>query len=426
MRSFLLVLLTTITVSLYSQDIVQVSIGSSYANQAYYTFENDNVSTIGNNAWDIAFAQTLSFEAGVHVNESITISFVGSSPSTLLYMAPTNNFDDFVDLEAVGDSLYNDELSWGNGALNVPRDTNDFADFGWGKYNPDNHAIEGDQVYVIKLRDDSYRKFMIVSLIGGVYTLKYAYLDGSNEQTVTIDKNDYADKPLILFSFLDDKVLDDLPENYDLIFQRYSDLDPSNVGVMVEYTVTGIVTAPGVQSARATNVEDPETISYEDYIDSLDNKLDNIGQNWKYFSFESGWVIQDDLTFFIKTTANHLWQIYIYDFEGSSTGTYTFAKWDRGVLAGVEDVNSDFNGVSVFPNPVKAESSFSLVMEMKESTPAKISIFNTSGQLVKSFEKSVHTGLNAFDVPTTGLIPGTYYLHLETSDSRISRTLSVN
>jgi hypothetical protein len=39
------------------------------------------------------------------------------------------------------DTLYNDELSWVNGALNVPRNPDDFADFGWGTYNSNNHAI---------------------------------------------------------------------------------------------------------------------------------------------------------------------------------------------------------------------------------------------------------------------------------------------
>jgi hypothetical protein len=425
MRSLLLFLFSILTISLNSQDIIQVNIGANYADQAYYSLEDDEVLRLGNNTWDIAIAQTASFEAGIHVNESVTISFVGPSPKTLLYLAPTNNFEDVIDMEDVVDSLYNDELSWGNGALNKPRDPGNFADFGWGMYNSDNHAIEGNRVFVIQLRDDSYRKFMIQSLIGGVYTLKYAMLDGSDEQTVTIDKADHESKPLILFSFLQGQVLDGLPQGYDLIFQRYSDLDPSNVGVEVEYTVTGIVTAPGVLSAQANNIEDPEEVDHEDYIDSLDQQIDIIGQDWKYFSFDEGWVIRDNVTFFIKTADDHLWQIYIYDFEGSSTGTYTFAKWDHGILASLDETVSDFSGLSVFPNPVRSNSSFSLVLEAVESTDAVIDLYNQQGQKINNYSRKLNAGLNAFELSTEGFAQGTYIIQIVTGNSRVSRKISV-
>jgi hypothetical protein len=426
MRGLVLFLLTFISISLYSQDIVQVSIGSNYSNQVYYNLADDASSMINNNNWDLAIAQTASFEAGIHVNESVTISFVGSSPSTLLYLAPTSNFEDAIDMEMVVDSLYNDELSWANGAFNVPRDTNDFADFGWGVYNTNNHAIEGNRVFVIKLRDDSYRKFMVQSLIGGVYTLKYANLDGSDEQMVTIDKGDYEGKPLILFSFLAGGVLNDLPETYDLIFQRYSDLDPTNAGVMIEYTVTGIVTAPGVLSAQANNIEDPETTDFQNYLDSLDQQIDIIGQDWKFFSFESGWNIREDVTFFIKTRDDHLWQIYIYDFEGSSTGTYTFAKWDHGVIAGVVDMTiEEIDGLSIVPNPVRSNDHFSLLVESKLATEAQINIVNQQGQQIKSYSKSLNNGLNAFEISTDNMAAGIYYLQLRTPTGQISQAISV-
>lgn len=425
MRGLLIIILSAFTFSLYSQDIIQVSIGSNYANQVYYTLLDDATETLNNNSWDLAFAQTASFEAGIHVNESVTISFVGPSPSTLLYLAPTDNFDDVIDIEMIGDSLYNDELSWGNGALNVPRDTNDFADFGWGLYNSNNHAIEGNRVFVIKLRDDSYRKFMIQSLISGVYTLKYANLDGSDEQTVSIDKANYDGKPLILFSFLGGAVLDNLPGGYDLIFQRYSDLDPTNAGVMIEYTVTGIVTAPGVLSAQANNVEDPELLDFEDYIDSLVQQIDIIGQDWKFFSFESGWNIQDDVSFFVKTVDNHLWQIYIYDFEGSSTGTYTFAKYDHGLIAGTGEVLTGIEGMSIVPNPVRTDASFSLVLESNTNSEAAIMLINQNGQLIRSFNKQLNVGLNAYEIATTGLTSGVYFVQLKTASGQITKTISI-
>lgn len=51
----------------------------------------------------------------------------------------------------------------------------------WSK--PD---INGNRVFVIKLRDGSYKKLMIQSFAGGTYNLKYANFDGTEEKTVAI------------------------------------------------------------------------------------------------------------------------------------------------------------------------------------------------------------------------------------------------
>ena len=410
---------------LYAQDIVQVSVGANYANQVYYRLSDDQTQNLNNNSWDLAFAQTASFEAGIHVNESITISFTGPSPSTLVYLAPTNEFGDAIDVEMIGDSLYNDELGWGNGALNVPRDTSNFADFGWGSYNPVNHAIQGDRVFVIQLRDGSYRKFMIESLISGVYTLKYADLDGGNEQSVTIAKADYPDNKLILFSFLEGKVLENLPSGYDLIFQRYSDLDPTNAGVMVEYPVTGVLSGPGVLSAQANGIDDPESVDPELYLDSLTQQIDIIGQDWKFFSFESGWNIVDDICFFVKTDEDRLWQIYMYDFEGSSTGTYTFAKWDHGLVAGVEDPYAGFESVTVLPNPVSRNEPFNLVLETREAIPALISLVDLQGHVIAQRTHSLHNGLNTLELSFPDLTTGLYLVRVDTESGRIVRKVTV-
>jgi hypothetical protein len=98
MRGILLFVLATFTTFLFSQDIVQVSIGANYANQVYYTLADDEMTMLSNDSWDLAFAQTASFEAGIHVNESITISFGGTSPSDSLFLVPSNNFEDEIDL----------------------------------------------------------------------------------------------------------------------------------------------------------------------------------------------------------------------------------------------------------------------------------------------------------------------------------------
>ena len=406
-------------------DIIQVSIGANYANQTYYTLNTDETFQVGNDEWDIAFANSGPTEAGIHVNESVTLSFTGPSPKTLLYKAPTNVFSDVITIESIGDSLYNNETSWGyGGALNIQKDPVNWADFGWGTYNTDNHSIVGDRVFVIQLRDNSYRKFIIESLAGGVYTIRFAELDGTNEQTVAINKADYADQHLILFSFLDAAVLEEQAMTWDLSFQRYSDLDPRNVGVDVEYTVTGILTAPGVKSAQANDVN-PDDVNFEDYLDSLDSQLDIIGQDWKYFSFETGWNIIDDVVYFVKTSDNILWQIYMYDFEGSSTGTYTFAKWNHGEVAGINDINSKFESVSLVPNPINPGASFSIILDSNYSGDAKINIYNMTGHQISSYSHKLSAGMNAIRLSTGHIPTGNYLVRVNTGEEIIVRKLSI-
>lgn len=426
MKKSLLTIIITLFISsfLFSQEYYLVEIGASYANQAYYTIETDESVKIGNNTWDLAFANTSSFEVGVHVNESVDLSFTGPSPKTLLFQAPTNDFNAVIAEEEIGDSLYNNEQSWAVGALNMLRDTTNPSDFGWGMYNPNNHAIQGNRVFVIQLRDNSYRKFIIESLIGGIYTLKHSNLDGSDEKVALINKADYSNSHLILFSFKDNAVIDNNPTTWDLSFQRYSDLDPNNVDVFVEYTVTGILTAPGVLTIQVDDA-DPDNIKFEDHKDKFENSLDVIGQDWKYFSFETGWEIIENRVFFVKTADNHLWQMVLYDFSGSSAGGYAFGFWDLGFVSKVENMNSNFNNCTIVPNPIKSGEEFSIVVESKNYQKTSIKLMNINGQVIYSTDKTFNEGLNYFKMPSEYTTPGNYILTIDNGSDKIVRKVSI-
>ena len=77
-----------------------------------------------------------------------------------------------------------------------------FPDYGWGKYNEVTHDLLGDSIFIISLRDGSFRKIWIVrkKSVQDIYIFKYANLDGSNEQQVTLNLNAFIDRDLCLFS----------------------------------------------------------------------------------------------------------------------------------------------------------------------------------------------------------------------------------
>lgn len=426
MKKSLLTIIITMFISsaLFSQEYYLVEIGANYANQAYYTIETDESIMVGNNTWDLAFANTSSFEFGIHVNESVDLSFTGPSPKTLLFQAPSNDFNAIITEEEIGDSLYNNEQSWAIGAVNMLRDTSNSNDFGWGVYNPNNNSILGNRVFVIQLRDNSYRKFIVESFIGGIYTLKHANLDGSDEKVALINKADYSNSHLILFSFLDNSVIDNNPTTWDLSFQRYSDLDPNNVGVFVEYTVTGILTAPGVLTIQVDDA-DADNIKFEDYKDKFETTTDVIGQDWKYFSFETGWEIIDNRVFFVKTANNHLWQMVLYDFSGSSAGGYAFGFWDLGIVAKIDDLKSNFNNCTIVPNPIKSGNEFTVVLESKNTQKTSVKLININGQVIYSTKKTFNEGLNYFNIPCEYSISGNYLLTIDNGSDKIVRQVSI-
>lgn len=391
--------------SIKAQDLVQVSVGASYSNQAFYTLSNNEINTLNNESWDLAFT-TGPADAGIHYNESAKISFTGPVPVLALYLAPINDFSTVIDPMSLTDSLYNGEVSWEDGALNSVKEEGDPSDYGWGVYNPNNQVIEGTYIFALKLRDDSWKKIRIESLDNDVYTMKYASLDGANETTVTIDKNDFQGSPFALFSFSTETAVAS-PANWDLLFTRYiSAIDVG--GEITQYPVTGVLSGPGVEVAQANNV-DPFTVGHEAYLDSMETQIDVIGQDWKYFDFTVGWVIDLQRAFFIKLPDNHLWKAVFTDFAGSSSGNMDFIKTDLGQLTTVSDPTSNFIDFGVFPNPVTDE--FNLSFSLKEQrADIQVHLVNTLGQVVWNKAVDGNSGLNVLNFQAPDVPSGIYHL----------------
>jgi hypothetical protein len=418
--NIILVFFFTAVSSLSAQDFAEISVGNSYANQAYYSLETDEVVNLENESWDLAF--TLSEgTAGVLYNESATLSFTGDAPIVRVYLAPTNNFEDVFDPAVLVDSLYNGEASWEDGAFNSVKEEDDPLDYGWGLYNETTDVIEGNRVFAFKLRNDEWLKVQIISLENGVYTMKYASLDGTNEQTVTIDKADFGDSPLALFSFASDEAVAS-PANWDLFFGRYlSGLDNGS-GEIQQYRVTGLLSGPGVEIAEARNI-DPETVDYKPYLDSLETRLDVIGHDWKFFdlgNFE--WVLDEERAYFIKLPNDQLWKVIFLTFEGSSTGTTVIEKELIGELTSATAPISNIEKVGLFPNPVQDQLTLSVSL-LAANPNLSLTLFNGAGQIVWRNEVNAQAGLNVWRFEVPEVPAGVYRLVLGEGNDVAVKTL---
>lgn len=403
-----LALSSLLAFGLQAQEFAQISAGASYSQQAFYTLETDALTPLNNNDWDLAFSLEEG-SAGIHYNEATISTFGTPAPFLEIYLAPTSDFNTAIDAAAITDTLFNPETGWNEGALNTVRDTNNADDYGWGIASSSGGDITGNRVFVIKLRDDSYRKIMISSLSDGVYEMKYAALDGTNENTVTIDKADYGDSPLALYSFTTGQATA-APSGWDMVFLRYR--EPLSDGTQIlQYAVTGILTAPGVQVAQANNA-DPMTVSYDDYVDSLEARIDVIGQDWKYFDLAAfSWEVEEGRIYFMKLENDQVWKLEFIDFEGSSTGTATFIKTDLGTITAVIQPESNFTEFGLFPNPVQDQ--FNLAFTLKETREQlDLQLFDQQGRLVWSRALNGRSGFNALQLSAPDLPSGLYQMVL--------------
>lgn len=399
-----------------AQEFIQVSMGAGYGQQAYYRLSDDAVTPVSNEAWDLAFTALGLADAGISVNESTTSTFGAPAPELRLFATAVTSFADTVHVDSLQERLYNDESSWENGALNGVSSPQDPFDLGWGSYNPVNHSLAGSRVFAIQLRDSSYRKFMIESLSGGAYELRYARLDGSDEQTVPIAKGDFPEAPLALFSFESGEVLPSTGA-WDLVFCRYYTKLDDGEGNILDYPVTGVLSAPGVEVAEASGI-DPASVQADAYVDSFGTELDIIGYDWKSFDFTTGWNLPDDRVYFVKTADEHLWKLVFIDFEGSSTGVTTMEKTDLGIVSSIDDPDSNFAEASIFPNPVQSEAQLAFSLK-QDRDDLPVQIINLSGQVLWSARLDGFQGLNVFTLPELGLPAGMYLVRLGQGSSAI-------
>ncbi len=415
---YFLPLILFISFSAYGQDFVEVSYGAGYSEMMFYSFENDVKTTVQNTDWDLAFSAIGLQDAAIHFNEAAS-----STGSPLeLYLSPTNSFEEEPDPGTLITRLYNDEVSWTSGAFNSLRDENNPFDYGWGIYNPRTNKVQGFNIYVLKLRDGSYKKFEIQSLDITTYNFRYADLNGDNEVSFAINKQDYLDRDLVHYSITSGKVVEEIPAEWDLLFTRYiSPLDDGNGGIL-EYPVSGVLQPNGSMAARADGI-DPATVEFEDYKNQLSSFTDTIGHDWKSFNLGTfEWVIDDDLAFFVETSKDEVWKVAFVDFEGASTGVTVFQKWFVGTT-GVDNDIEFIERTNLFPSPAVGELNVRLTSQVKKNL--ELVITDATGRIMTNKEVIVFEGDNEYVFNVSDFPRGNYILNLIADKKVIARKFEV-
>lgn len=392
---------------------VEISYGPGYAETVFLDLETQVSQSYSSTSWDIGFG-TNAADFNIIINESTPSDGVELE----LFVASGKSYGDTIVATDLSERLHNHEESWSAGAFNLVADTTDPFDLGWGVYNPVSHQVEGSRVFVLLMRDSSYIKLKVDSLSGGTYHFKYAALDGSNEKLGVVSKAD-SGAPLAFYSLVDEITLSGIPSGWDLMFTRYTTpLDAGPDGI-VQYLVTGILTAPGTEVVQADSV-DLSSISYNDYSDQLGSTLDIIGYDWKSFDINTfQYSLPDDRVYFVKTVDENVFQLSFLDFEGSSTGVTVFEYSDLMVVPTFDKSAHSFH-IHLYPNP----SSSSRMVEINTGNNgiSNLVLIDQQGKVVFEKEYPLIQGRNTFSVTTDRLPTGTYFLNVFSAEGHAVQT----
>jgi len=401
--------------------IEQASLGAQYIQQEYYNLATGESEIVSNDAWDLAFTTTGFQDAGVILNESASLD--GSELE--LYLAPTADFSDAIEETSLTERLYNDETSWDTGAFNTLADPMNPLDYGWGAYDPAAMSVIGTKVYVLKLKNGMYKKFMVESLALTTYNIRYANLDGSNEETLSFDKMSFSNTDLAYFSFSNNQAFDLVDFEWDIVFTRYGSFVPAPDGSdTLEYVISGVLSGFDTQVSKAEGV-DPSNVNFEDYDEGFSTELDAIGYDWKEFSMESlQWTVFEDLAYFVKTKSGDVYKLVFIDFEGSSTGVITFEQSFITSTSNEKIIVENTSLSPAYPNPTNGRITFDFDNQ-DQHQEAVLTIYNKLGQTIDRQRLLLANGKQALEFNLT-TPTGEYFFQFRIANNYITQPVIKN
>ncbi len=403
----------------------QVSQGQGYANSVFYDLKTEVSTVVSLTDWDIAFGVD-GFSSAVFLNEGVASSQAAPPPQLELYVSSATDFAS-ADTADITDRIYNQNLSWDAGAFNSVATPGDPFDLGWGSYSPATQTVLGTRIFFLLGRDSVMRKMEILSLISGSYTFRYATLDGSEADTVTISKDSFSGKTLAFFSF-ENGILDLEPDSWDLWFTRYVTPLDDGEGNILDYTVTGVLQREGTRIAQLDGV-DPETVAVPTVDEAYSDSMDVVGYDWKEFSLTTfTWSIPKDRVYFVRRPNDDVFRVEFIDFEGASTGVTTMRVIEEGLLTtNLRALPAFAEQASLFPNPARETTQLVLDYRHNGSSVGLLEIRSYLGQLLPQTRRTVDliTGRNQFSLPVSGLPAGRYLVQLRVGDEVLTRPLII-
>ena len=389
-----------------------VSMQAQYQQQVFYNLENGIIKSESVTNWDIAFAVSGNGAAGsaILLNETNATLWAYPGDTSEWSTFDTTNYSTW-------ERLLNTDTSWTNGAFNVYRGTNGMFDMGWGILNPqNNYWTFGDSLYLIKLADNSFKKLWIVSLKTGTWEFKYANVDGSNEQTITFNKNSYPNRNFVYFSIINNQLIDREPDNttWELTFVKHTDY----ISYANQYVgVTSIFSNVNVWSAKGNYPDFVTANAATSPQTAFTKNINNIGREWKKYSSANGWEVYDTIAYFVNNLdSTKLFRIVFTGFGGMANGD-TYFDIEEITTTSLDEKLSFIN-FEFYPNPANENINIRVSDNVNH---LQANILDITGKTLKtSLLINTLNELYVGDLPS-----GIYLLQLLTDKEQITKKLII-
>ncbi len=390
-----------------------LTLGPGYSNDVYFSFENGVVAEVPRANWDIAFHTTV-WTASIITNGGSGVN---------LYVYPNSDTAGWATVDTAGmaawPALYDNEDDREDGAFN--RGSAGHPDYGWGKYNPINHDVVGDSLYIIKTLSGAYKKIWILrkNSIANTYYLRYANLDGSEEKNMQLAINPHRNRNFIHYSFATDAFVEREPDtaSWDIHFTKYMAIQSNGT----PYSVVGVQNNFKVYGNQFQGVG-PD---FTDWTSQpLDSTLSPIGWEWKTFDMNTfTWTVADSNAFFVQTRTQDIWKLVFTRFDGSTTGKIVFETLPVSLSSTGDPLPAIDRSISVYPNPVSDR----LNIELGENYngPADIRIYDITGKQVFRSESPAQNGNVSLVIQDAGLLRGIYVLKVTAGTASLTSRIMV-
>ncbi len=388
-----------------------VVMGAGYANDIFYSFENGIVGSAPRTNWDIGIRTTL-WTASIITNGAAGVN---------LYTYPNSDTTGWSTVDTAGIAgwtiLYDSEKDWEEGAFD--RSETGHPDYGWGKYNPINHDVVGDSIYILKALDGSYKKIWIIrkNSSNNKYFIRTANLDGSNDKVTELDINTYRNVNFIYYAFSSESIIEREPDtaSWDVLFTKYIAIQPDST----PYPVVGVLSNFKTYSNEFNRVG-PDFLNWTSQ--PLDSSKSPVGWEWKKFDMDNfTWTVDDSTAFFIQTRKNDIYKLVFKNYEGSNSGKIVFEKASVS-LTGIGESSPGLSAV-LYPNPVRDH--LNIVFDGSIQGKAFIAIFDMTGKQVFSTTQDVSDKSVSVRLPESILSSGLHMVKVETENGIFSSKFMV-
>lgn len=324
--------------------------------------------------------------------------------------------------------LVNSSTTWAEGALNRTAGE-DFGDVGWGLYSLETHVITGDSVYLVRLPDESLKKFYVASRKSGVYTLRSANIDGSEDVTHEVRVAEFPDAFFAYYNFWTGQAVNREPgrQDWDLLFTRYMHefRDQPRDSPFRYYGVSGVLLHP---QAEAAELITDDLLAMDTTGLAFTQEIDVVGYDWKSYDMDNRrYVLSDSTLFYVRDLQGAIWKLYFTQYISGETGSsYLFHKAQVSGPASTENLRAA--GLETFtlaPNPARTRSEV-LFRIQQPAQNVSLRLMDASGRLILDRSLPTEVRLYRYPLEVQTLAPGLYHLTLSVDGRTAHRKLVVS